>query len=57
VPHQSKHVKENEARGRIGDGRGRIRVGTGSGSVQIRPRATGGSSYGAVIGRLLGRFE
>lgn len=57
VPHQSQHVKRDEARGRIGDGRGRIRVDTGSGSVQIRPRATGGSSYGAAIGRLLGRFE
>jgi len=57
VPHQSKHVERNEARGRIGDGRGRIRVDTGSGSVQIRPRATGGSSHGAAIGRLLGRFE
>jgi hypothetical protein len=57
VPHQSRHVEKNEARGRIGDGRGRIRVDTGSGSVQIRPRATGGSSYGAAIGRLLGRFE
>lgn len=57
VPHQSQHVEKNEARGRIGDGRGRIRVDTGSGSVQIRPRATGGSSYGAAIGRLLGRFE
>jgi hypothetical protein len=57
VPHQSSHVERNEARGRIGDGRGRIRVDTGSGSVQIRPRATGGSSYGAAIGRLLGRFE
>jgi len=57
VPHQSQHVERNEARGRIGDGRGRIRVETGSGSVQIRPRATGGSSHGAAIGRLLGRFE
>ena len=57
VPHQSRHVERNEARGRIGDGRGRIRVDTGSGSVQIRPRATGGSSHGAAIGRLLGRFE
>jgi lia operon protein LiaG len=57
VPHQTRHVERNEARGRIGDGRGRIRVDTGSGSVQIRPRATGGSSHGAAIGRLLGRFE